>query len=157
LSDFVDVTVASTAALHEAQRRRRGVQAELVRLERAIASPSTGREQAWVAGVTARLRDLRVAFGHHVEVTEGAGGLFEEVVTEAPRLHRQVEHLRADHAKLNAAINQALALGTGPAAAGHVSDLAESGLDLLSRLTRHRHLGATMVYEAYTVDMDAAD
>jgi hypothetical protein len=156
VSDIARTGVATTT-LHEAQRRRRGVQAALVGLEQAIAAPSTGREQAWVAGVTARLRDLRIAFGHHVEVTEGTDGLFEEVETQAPRLHRQVEHLRADHAQLNAAINQALELGAGPAAAGHVSDLAESGLDLLSGLTRHRHLGATMVYEAYMVDIDAAD
>jgi hypothetical protein len=157
LSDIVGTAVATTNTLHEAQLRRRGVQAALVGLEQAIAAPSTGREQAWVAGVASHLRVLRTAFGHHVEVTEGTDGLFEEVVGQAPRLNNQVEHLRADHARLNAAINHALALSAGPPAAGHVSELAELGLDLLSRLTRHRHLGATLVYEAYMVDIDAAD
>ena len=42
---------AATAptALREAQRRRKGVQAALDLLERAIAAPSTGREAEWVA------------------------------------------------------------------------------------------------------------
>jgi hypothetical protein len=133
------------------------VLAALESLEGAIAAPTTGREAAWVARVADQLTLLQTAFGHHVTVTEDEGGLFSEIVADAPRLAHQVQQLRADHLRIAAAIEGAHQLAAGPAAEGRLSDIAEAGLDLLSRLTRHRHLGATLVYEAYSVDIDAAD
>jgi hypothetical protein len=153
------VTAVGTAptSLKEAQRRRRGVQAALDLLERAIAAPSTGREQEWVSLAADRLVQLQAAWSNHVCVTEEPDGLFDEVIAEAPRLSHQVNFLRADHVRIAALIEGALQLATRPAAEGFISDISESSVDLLARLTRHRHLGATLVYEAYHVDMDAAD
>ena len=149
--------VQATTPLEEAQRRRRGVQAALIDLEQAIAAPSTGRERAWIERVSGQLDVLATAFGYHVEATEERGGLFDEVVSQAPRLTRQVDYLRADHVRLAGAIEAAQRIARDPAAEGHLLDLADAGADLLARLTRHRHLGSTMVFEAYMVDIDAAD
>jgi hypothetical protein len=154
------ITVSLTgtpATLPEVQRRRRGVRAALGELERAIAAPTTGREAAWVARVADQLTQVHTAFGHHIAVTEEPDGLFDEIVADAPRLANQVQQLRNDHLRIAAAIDGARLFATGPAAEGHVSELSEAAVDLLARLTRHRHLGATLVYEAYTVDIDAAD
>jgi hypothetical protein len=145
------------SSLREAQQRRRGVQAALDLLERAVAAPSTGREGDWVTLMADRLVQLQAAWSNHVMVTEEPDGLFDEVMAEAPRLSHQVDHLRADHERIATLVDAALQLATSPAAAGYISDISESSVDLLARLTRHRHLGATVVYEAYHVDMDAAD
>jgi hypothetical protein len=147
----------TTTPLQQAQLRRRGVLAALIELEQAIASPSTGREQAWIGRVAEQLADLKTAFGYHVSVTEEPAGLFDEVLSQAPRLSHQVDSLRADHVRLMQAIDAALDSARAPDAQGHVSHLTEAGSDLLARLTRHRNLGSTMVHEAYLVDIDAAD
>lgn len=156
---FAPVAAVGTApaSLREAQRRRRGVQAALALLEQAIAAPSTGREQEWVSRTADRLVQLQAAWSNHVCVTEEPDGLFDEVISQAPRLSHQVNHLRADHVRIATLVEAALQLATRPAAEGFISDISESSVDLLARLTRHRHLGATVVYEAYHVDMDAAD
>jgi hypothetical protein len=161
MSDSLDgpagVGTPTTTPLLEAQLRRRGVLAALIHLEQAIAAPSTGRERAWVDRVGEELDGLRTAFGYHVAVTEEPSGLFDEVLSQAPRLSHQIEGLRADHTRLTQAIDAAVNSARAGDAEGHISDLAEAGLDLMARVTRHRHLGSTMVYEAYLVDIDAAD
>jgi hypothetical protein len=154
---IVSLTTLGPAALPEVRRRRQGVRAALDRLEHAIAAPTTGREAAWVAKVADQLTNVETAFGHHVTVTEEEDGLFDEIIADAPRLANQVQQLRTDHLRIAVTIDRARLLATGPAAEGHLSELSEAALDLLARLTRHRHLGATLVYEAYTVDIEAAD
>jgi hypothetical protein len=154
---MVSLTGTVSAALPEVQRRRQGVRAALDRLERAIAAPTTGREGAWIARVADQLTHVETAFGHHITVTEEEDGLFDEIIADAPRLANQVHQLRTEHLRIAAAIDRARLLATGPAAEGHLSELSEAALDLMARLTRHRHLGATLVYEAYTVDIEAAD
>lgn len=150
------LSIAPTT-LREAQRRRRGVRAALDLLERALAAPSTGREQEWVSLTADRLVQLQAAWSNHVCVTEEPDGLFDEVTTQAPRLVHQINFLRADHGRIATLVEAALQLATRPAAEGFISDISEASVDLLARLTRHRHLGATLVFEAYHVDMDAAD
>jgi hypothetical protein len=148
---------AAVSPLDDAKRRRKGVQASLVELERALAAPSTGREQAWASRTGVQLAELRVAWQHHVETTEAPGGLFEEIVSQAPRLSHQVEHLRSDHVQLAEAIAGAERAAKANDAADRIDEVAEAALELLAPLTRHRQLGSTLVYEAYSVDIDAAD
>ena len=145
------------STLHEAQRRRRGVQAALDRLERAVAAPSTDREAEWVVRMADELTHLQGTWDNHVTVTEQADGLFDEVMAEAPRLAHQIDYLRTDHLRIATLIEGARQLTGRPAAEGFVSEISETAVDLLSRLTRHRQRGATLVYEAYHVDIDAAD
>jgi len=139
------------------RRQREGVRAALGELERALAAPAAGRPKEWRAGLLDRVATLRAAWAHHVEVTEAPGGLFEEVVTQAPRLDPQVQRLRRDHFT----VDQALAeLGVRPVGAdpdAEAAELGELALAVMGRIVRHRHQGAGLLYEAFLVDIEAGD
>src|SRR4051794_8984716 len=139
-----------------ARKRRIGVQAALSDLERAVAAGSAQREQDWATGLAAALTRLQDAFRHHIEATESSDGLFADVIEQAPRLSHQVGQLKADHPAIEQSIQQALALVNDPAGidSSRISAAGETVIELMSSLTRHRHLGASLVYEAYNVDIE---
>jgi hypothetical protein len=142
-----------------ARKRRIGVQAALSDLERAVAAGSAQREQDWATGLASSLTRLQDAFVRHIEATESNDGLFADVIEQAPRLAHQVGQLRADHPAIEQSIHQALVLVADPAGIDptRISAAGEAVLDLMSSITRHRHLGASLVYEAYNVDIEASD
>jgi hypothetical protein len=98
------------------------------------------------------LDHLRVVFAVHVEVTEAAGGLYEEILEIAPRLANRIARLKREHLAITKAIQSALeglpAAGTPPDRELHV-DLEH----LYTVLSRHRTRGLDLVYEAYHVDI----
>ncbi len=146
-------------ALAAARTERAGLHQCMGALEEAVASPAVGREREWVREVHNRLVELGAAFERHIAVTEGPGGLFEEVHKAAPRLTHGVERLADDHREIRAAIGRALdairdRADMLPETPG---DGREAVLDLLDQLMRHRQLGADLIYEAYQVDMGAGD
>jgi hypothetical protein len=147
-----------TSALETARGRRRGLQAALADLEEAVTAPASGRVAAWSATAGQRLLAVRDALRHHVEATEAPDGLFAEVLDHAPRLAKRVEQLRADHETLARAVDDAYG---GLPAEGTDEDGAartrERVVSLLADMSRHRHLGADLVYEAYHVDISASD
>jgi hypothetical protein len=112
----------------------------------ALAAP--GGEPGWRRRVAAELPRLRAAFATHVELTEGPGGLYAEVLADEPRLVRQVNHLGREHATVLEALD---------ALARHVDTDPEQvrgwGSHLLRALARHRQRGADLVYAAYAVDL----
>lgn len=142
-------------ALEEARRRRVGVRAAAEDVERALASASSGRSEQWIAEVAARATKLDDAWAGHIAATEAADGLFAQVMEDAPRLSHRIEQLQADHRAIRDGI-EALRSHAG-ASAADLDELRELAFDLLGRISRHRHLGADLVYEAYTVDIEAAD
>lgn len=147
-----------TDALHAARRRRRGVRAALDALESATASSI--HEADWLDTLRTRLVQLEDAFDHHVAVTEGHDGLFEEVLTRAPRLARRTKLLQEDHIVIREAIRGTIeelpAMLTSTDTERAVA-VREAVTDIMGRITRHRQLGADLVYEAYSVDIEAAD
>ncbi len=143
----------SPATLDAIRRRRKGVRAALDELERAVAAPATGRAEEWRRAVIDRLELLREAFTHHVVVTEGRDGLFEEIMTQAPRLAHQVDKLRGEHQAIGDALTRVLA----DRDAEDIEALREAVLQVMGAVVRHRHAGSGLVYEAYFVDIDAAD
>ena len=145
------------ASLPEAQRRRRGVRDALDRLERAVSAPSTGREREWLDGVSEHLSDLQAAFTYHIAVTEAPSGLLNELTEDAPRLAHAADQLRAEHGAIDLAIGRALGAARASDAAEHLALITEAVLNVMAQVVRHRHAGASLVYEAYTVDIDAAD
>ncbi|GAC1517397.1 MAG: hypothetical protein NVS1B12_02540 [Acidimicrobiales bacterium] len=150
---------SDTPRLGQAREDRKGVRAAFDRLERAASRPASDRTREWCDAFGARLTELRAAFAHHVEVTEADDGLFAEIIAAAPRLAHRTDELRQDHRDIEQAIDRAAArLETDPRpdhkAVVHARDAA---LDLLTRIARHRHLGAELVYDAYNVDIEAAD
>lgn len=134
------------------RRQRFGVRSALGELEGAVAAPSAGRSKEWVAHVIERAAALRTAFAEHIEVTESRGGLFDEVVGEAPRLANQVNKLRAEHGTIRAGLD-ALVAGE----AEEVGEIRAAAVQLMGQIVNHRSDGSSLIYEAYFVDIDAAD
>jgi hypothetical protein len=98
------------------------------------------------------LDHLRVVFAVHVEVTETAGGLYEEILEIAPRLANRIDRLKREHQMITGEIQSALD-GLPAAAAPPDRELHAELERLYTVLSRHRTRGLDLVYEAYQVDI----
>lgn len=117
------------------------------RLELALTAPADAH---WWDAFRDALEGLRDAFDRHVRLTEAEGGLLDEVVHEAPRLAHARDVLLDEHVDITKALE----------ALGSVDDVdaARSGaIAVLGSLVRHRHKGADLLYEAYSVDISESD
>jgi hypothetical protein len=128
-------------------------------VERAVAAAASGRVVPWALTLRERLVQLLDAFDHHIQVTEAAGGLLEEVVAAAPRLAKRVAQLTDDHVAIRSSLHNAIAELQQPDSLDEagVALIRELVLDLLRQIAHHRHLGADLVYQAYNVDIEATD
>jgi len=134
---------------------RAGLRAAIGEVESSLASPAPGRVAAWSSELGQQLEALSAALDQHVALTEGPDGLLADIVEAAPRLARRVDLTRQDHTRLRKqldAIRAAL-----PAGETGVGELRDQVVELLTSLIRHRQAGADLVYEAYNVDIEAAD
>jgi len=149
---------ATTSALHAAKGQRLSLRRAIGGLERVLTrTPATGEGDetgAWLDGLGDALAHLDEVFATHVQVTEGAGGLYEEIVENAPRMANRVKRFRREHADIGAAIQRGIAeakvAGRDP---GEVEALHDHAVRLLADLVRHRKRGLDLVYEAYHVDI----
>jgi hypothetical protein len=124
-------------------------------VERSLARPAIGREREWSENLGNQLRKLSSALEQHVVTTEGPEGLLTQIVDVAPRLKHQVDIALDDHIQLRRQLGATLAsLSTER---WRVDELREQATHLLGHLTRHRQLGADLVYEAYSVDIEGGD
>jgi hypothetical protein len=149
-----------TAALSEARARRATLHDALVHLEMAISSPAAGRVPEWTAGVVKELTGVRDAFDQHVIVTEKPGGLYEEIITRAPRLDGTVGRLKSEHPQIVSQIEGVMERLDTVEIGGEAWPL-ESARDDLQRfigtVIRHRQRGADLVWEAYNVDIGGTE
>jgi len=149
-----------TEALSEARARRATLHDALVHLEMAISSPAAGRIPEWTAHVGKELTGVRDAFDQHVIVTEKPGGLYEEIITRAPRLAGTVTRLKGEHPEITTQIEQVLER-LGAVEIGSDGWPLESARDDLQRfigtVIRHRQRGADLVWEAYNVDIGGTE
>ncbi len=149
-----------TDALSEARARRATLHDALVHLEMAISSPAAGRIPEWTAHVVKELTGVRDAFNQHVIVTEKPGGLYEEIITRAPRLAGTVTRLKGEHPEITTEIEQVLER-LGAVEIGSDGWPLESARDDLQRfigtVIRHRQRGADLVWEAYNVDIGGTE
>ncbi|HEV7897592.1 MAG TPA: hypothetical protein VGP31_07105 [Planosporangium sp.] len=132
--------------IRRALRHRAELLAAIQGFQYALTRPAAG--PAWRGGVAAELPRLRAAFVTHVELTEGPDGLYAEMLTDAPRLARQVDNLGREHATMSAAL-EALARQVD----AEPERLRCWGSDLLDALSRHRQRGADLVHQAYATDL----
>jgi hypothetical protein len=148
-----------TPTLAETARRRADLHAALVALEKAISSPAVGREPDWSKDVLRHLQDLDHAIVEHIEVTERADGLYDEIGQKAPRLAGKIARLRAEHPELREGSRE-LTSRLEETPIGDAWPLAEARDDLqrlLGRIVRHRQLGADLVWEAYNLDIGGVE
>jgi hypothetical protein len=141
--------------LGQVREHRAGLRAAIGQVESSLASPAPGRVAAWSTELRRQLDALSSAFEQHVTMTEGPDGLLEDIVVAAPRLAHRVDVTRKDHTRLRSQLDAVLA--SLPADESRVAQLRNQVVDLLTSLVRHRQAGADLVYEAYNVDIEAAD
>jgi len=98
---------------------------------------------------------LSSALDHHVTMTEGPDGLLADVMAAAPRLAHKVDGVRKDHTRIRSQVDAVMACL--PAEESRAAPVRDQIVDLLTNLTRHRQSGADLIYEAYSVDIEAAD
>ena len=138
----------------EAVRRHRAELLESIRtLEQALAAPAAGRAADWAARVHVALVELSADLREHVALTEGADGLYHDVLVASPRLSHAVTRLTAEHGEMAASMQRLLDRLAHPVVPGDVDGLREDGTALLATLSRHRQRGADLVYEAFELDI----
>lgn len=140
---------SDTESLLVARRHRAALLQSIQSFEQALAAPAG--DPAWRDRVAARLHALSSAFAEHVLVTEGADGLYAEVLDYAPRLARRVHVLVREHAAVEAALSALEHRAAMPETT--TEQLRSWSGDLLRELSRHRQRGADLVYEAYHTDI----
>jgi hypothetical protein len=148
---------ASTSALQAAKGQRLSLRRAIAGLEQALTPATAAADDetgAWLDRLGGALAHLDEVFAVHVRVTEATGGLYEEILENAPRLASRVKRFRREHADLTGAIRRGIAetqaAGREP---GEVEALRDHAVRLLADLVRHRKRGLDLVYEAYHVDI----
>jgi hypothetical protein len=150
-----EVYETSTTALEAAKGQRLSLRRAIGQLEEGLTEPAVGRAKDWAANLAPVLDDLKTVFSVHVEVTEGPGGLYEEIMENAPRLANKIDRFTREHASITHQLDQAMAsvrLIQGQDATAS-DDLRDALVRLFADLVRHRRRGVDLVYEAYHVDI----
>jgi hypothetical protein len=148
---------ASTSALEAAKGQRLSLRRAIAGLEEALAAPEDpdglGGQDGLMTRLVPALERLQEVFAVHVEVTEAPGGLYQEILDNAPRLANRVTRFRREHTEITEGIRRGLAdcaSATDPAA---LQALRDPTVRLFADLVRHRKRGLDLVYEAYHVDI----
>jgi hypothetical protein len=108
-------------------------------------------EPSWRARVAGLLNPLRAAFAAHRAATEGATGLYAEVVQDAPRLARTVDGLVEEHATLDGAMARLARIASS--VESDAEALRHEAMVILAALAQHRQRDSDLVYDAYTTDI----
>ena len=148
---------ASTSALEAAKGQRHSLRRAIAGLEEALAAPDDPDGLGGPDGLPTRLipalERLDEVFAVHVEVTEAPGGLYQEILDNAPRLANRVTRFRREHTEITEGIRRGLAECAGATDPDAVQALRDHTVRLFADLVRHRKRGLDLVYEAYHVDI----
>lgn len=148
---------SAEAELAAVRMRRAELRETLSVLEHTLAAPASGREVVWGEAVHDALLTVVGDFGAHVEVTEGAGGLHQTILSADLRLANAVQSLAAEHGPIAEEIATLVADSDPPVTPADVDGLRERGVRLLAQLLRHRQRGADLVYDAFQTDIGGVD
>jgi hypothetical protein len=148
---------ATTSALEAARGQRLSLRRAIAGLEEALAAADdpdgVGGHDRLPVRLVPVLERLREVFAVHVEVTEAPGGLYQEILENAPRLANRVTRFRREHAEITEGIDRGIAACTTAAGPEAVQALRDHTVRLFADLVRHRKRGLDLVYEAYHVDI----
>ena len=141
--------------LEAVRGQRRSLRRALGEVEQALAAPVVGHERDWATALFTCVEQLSEVFALHIQVTEGPGGLYEDLLDTAPRLDNIVRRFKVDHEAICGGIEAELTrLGTFIEGGKADLELTRRRLTrILGRLVRHRQEGADLIYEAYAVDI----
>jgi hypothetical protein len=152
-----EVLARNRAVLDAVRIRRDRLYEAVLAVERGLAAPAGDDPAGWAAALAAPVDNLQEVLEAHVDGTEGAHGLFEQLRDDAPHLLPAVGRLQAEHAPLLEATQRVAGDLPGIEDDDAVEAVRAEALDLLRRLLEHRHRGAELVYDAYAVDVSPAD
>jgi hypothetical protein len=145
---------ATTSALEAAKGQRLSLRRAIAGLEEALAaSEDPDGLRALPDRLAPALERLQEVFAVHVEVTEAPGGLYQEILENAPRLANRVTRFRREHAEITEGIRRDLAACATAADPEAAQALRDHSVRLFADLVRHRKRGLDLVYEAYHVDI----
>jgi hypothetical protein len=145
---------ATTSALEAAKGQRLSLRRAIAGLEEALAaSEDPDGLRALPERLAPALERLQEVFAVHVEVTEAPGGLYQEILENAPRLANRVTRFRREHAEITEGIRRDLAACATAADPEAAQALRDHSVRLFADLVRHRKRGLDLVYEAYHVDI----
>ena len=143
-------------AFERSRAHRRGVRRASLDLEEAIARPAGPDAGKWSTETAARCQTLIEAFRHHVDESEGPGGLLPEIVATAPRLAHAVDQVKREHQSLLVEMDH-LQVVAGSGGLVDVEAVRQETLNLLRALAAHRQRGSDLIYEAYLVDVEGGE
>jgi hypothetical protein len=148
---------ASTSALEAAKGQRLSLRRAIAGLEEALAAPEDpdglGGQDGLAPRLVPALERLQEVFAVHIEVTEAPGGLYQEILDNAPRLANRVTRFRREHTEITEGIRRGLAECAGATDPDALQALRDHTVRLFADLVRHRKRGLDLVYEAYHVDI----
>ena len=135
------------------RQRRAELRESMSALEIALAAPAPGRLEPWAERVQAALVELSADLREHIDITEGADGLYQGLLATAPRLSNAVARLTREHTLITGMVDNLLTSVSDSGANQEVDKVRELGNELLGELVRHRQGGSDLVYEAYQADI----
>lgn len=152
-----EVQARNRHVLGDVRIRRDRLYDAILSIERGIAAPAGDDAPRWAAALAGPVDNLQEVLEAHVAQTEGGDGLFEQMRGDAPHLMNAVERLRDEHTPLLLGAKQLADLLPGVEDEQQVDAVRIAALDLVRRLLEHRHRGAELLYDAYSVDVSAGD
>ncbi len=154
---MTDVQAKNRQVLDAVRVRRDSFYEALLDLEQSLGAPAGDDVAAWAHAARLPVGNLREMLDAHVAGTEGEEGFFAEVSDFAPHLIPTVQRLRSEHDPLLAATVALTARLDALATEAEVEQVRDDGIELIGRLLTHRHRGAELVYDAYSVDISTGD
>jgi hypothetical protein len=150
----VSENITEPAQLEEVLRRRADLRFAMADVQEAISADPAGNPAEWRAKLQPLVVELDESWVSHISGTEGAGGLWEEIRADAPRLDNELRRLAHEHVTMTAAVQELsrelAEAGDDVSKLGRVREQAEA---LLAHFTLHRQRGADLIYEAYEHDL----
>jgi hypothetical protein len=115
---------------------------------------TTDRSALWWVTLTHQVDAFDDHLARHRADVEGPGGLHAQVLADSPRMAPEVARLEIEHDRLGDLIRQIRMrvgeLAGDPAATDEAVALVS---DLVDRLRRHDEAAASLLHEAYRVDI----
>lgn len=145
------------AWLEGIRRQRANLRGSMSALELALAGPASRDQVRWAERVHVALVELSADFREHTVATEGAEGLYVDILATSPRLAAAVDRLTREHVQVNDHVVDLLGrtdtTRTGTTESPDVEKVRALGTALLGLLVGHRQRGSDVVYEAYEFDV----
>lgn len=152
-----DTQARNREVLEAVRVRRDALYDTVMALERALATPTGGQPAEWADLVRNRVENVQSVLERHVAETEREGGFFDDVLEHAPHLRHAADRLRSEHRPLLERAAELERSLDGVREASDCESVRSAGVELIRQVLEHRHRGAELVYDAYSVDISAAD